>query len=119
MKIDHIEDILRSSFGLWISGFFSAISGWNPGITFQEQREVFFALLKQLLDEGKVRFCPPNELWREGYDVWDADSETIVDYLRSHWPADATSEKDVVLTNYFYDMPAILWVAPDGTLHGS
>lgn len=30
-----------------------------------------------------------------------------------------TSENDADLTDYFYDMPAILWVALDGTLHGS
>lgn len=119
MKIDHIEDILRCSFGLWISGLFSAISGWNSGITFQEQREAFFGLLEQLLNEGKIKFCPPNEFWHEGYDVWDADADTILEYLRSRWPIGASSEKDVSLTNYFYDMPAILWVAPDGTLHGS
>ncbi len=63
MKIDHIEDILRCSFGLWISGLFSAISGWNSGITFQEQREAFFGLLEQLLNEGKIKFCPPNEFF--------------------------------------------------------
>uniref|UniRef100_UPI001FC8041E hypothetical protein n=1 Tax=Burkholderia gladioli TaxID=28095 RepID=UPI001FC8041E len=112
MKIDHIEDILRCSFGLWISGLFSAISGWNSGITFQEQREAFFGLLEQLLNEGKIKFCPPNEFWCEGYDVWDADADTILEYLRSRWPIGASSEKDVSLTNYFYDMPAILWVAP-------
>ncbi|WP_175948627.1 hypothetical protein [Burkholderia pyrrocinia] len=119
MKIDHIEDILRCSFGLWISGLFSAIGGWNPGITFQEQKVAFFDLLRQLLDQGKVKFCPPEEQWREGYDVWGADTETILEYLESRWPAHVTSEKDVALTNYFYDMPAILWVSPDGTLHGS
>jgi hypothetical protein len=119
MKIGHVEDILRCSFGLWISGFFSAISGWNPGITFEEQEEAFFELLGQLLDQERVKFCPPNELWREGYDVWDADTPTILQYLRSRWPADAISEKDVSLTNYFYDMPAILWIASDGSLHGS
>lgn len=119
MKIDHIQDIVNCSFGLWISGLFSAISGWNPDITFQEHTEAFFALLKELLDAGKVRFCPPNELWHEGYDVWDADTSTILEYLQCRWPSEAISANDLVLTNYFYEMPAILWVAADGALHGS
>jgi hypothetical protein len=70
--------ILHCSFGLWISGFFSAISGWNPGITFQEQKEAFFDLLRQLLDQRTIKFCPPNEFWHEGYNVLDADTETIL-----------------------------------------
>jgi hypothetical protein len=119
LKIEHIQDIVSCSFGLWISGLFSAISGWNPGITFREQEAAFFWLLKKLLEEGKVKFCPPNEFWRKGYDVWDADASTILEYLRCRWPVEASSENDRVLTNYFYEMPAILWVATDGTLHGS
>ncbi|CAM3418292.1 DUF596 domain-containing protein [Bordetella sputigena] len=119
MNINHLDDILQSSFGLWLSSLFSAIKGWNPGINLEEQREIFFSLVKRLLDEGKVKFCPPNEFWREGYEVWDTESDTIVQYLKSHWPVNVTSENDIALTNYFYDMPAILWVAADGTLQGS
>jgi hypothetical protein len=98
---------------------FSSICGHNQEATFLEKKEIFFQFLKQLLDQGKVKFCPPNELWHDGYDVWDADTMTILDYLLSRWPVDISSEKDIKLTNYFYDMPAILWVASDGTLHGS
>ncbi|HDR9584501.1 TPA: hypothetical protein QDC22_002914 [Burkholderia stabilis] len=119
MKIEGIESILDSSFGQWSSGLFSAIGGYNPGITFADQKQAFFYLLRQLLEQGKVRFCPPNELWREGYDIWDADVSTIMDYWESHWPGSVISENDILLANYFYDMPAILWVASDGTLHGS
>jgi hypothetical protein len=119
MKIDHVEDIVRGSFGLWISGLFSAISGCNPGFPFGDQKEAFFDLLKQLLDQGKVKFCPPNEFWRPGDDVWDVDIEKILKYLQDHWPVNVIPEKDAALTDYFYDMPAILWVAPDGTLHDS
>ncbi|MBN3779484.1 hypothetical protein G3O06_18285 [Burkholderia sp. Ac-20345] len=119
MKIENVERILDSAFGQWASGLFSAIGGFNPGIDFSDQKEAFFDILEKLLDQGKVKFCPPNELWREGYDVWDVDAKTILDYWRSHWPMNVTSENDADLTDYFYDMPAILWVASDGTLHGS
>lgn len=119
MTVAHVDEIFQSSFGLWISGLFSAIKGWNPDIDWEQHKEAFFYLLKRFLDEGKVKFCPPNESWHEGYDVWDVPNDTIVEYLKSHWPADVTSENDLALTDYFYDMPAILWVGPDGTLHGS
>jgi len=119
MKIKNIKEIIECSFGLWISVLFSAISGWNPGISFQEQKGEFLYLLEELLKEGRVKFCPPNELWRDGYDIWDVDVKTILQYLRSRWPDAARSENDIVLAEYFYDMPAILWVAEDGTLHGS
>lgn len=119
LKIDHVEKIIADSFGLWISGLFSAISGWNPDISFQNHQGVFFELLEKLLYDGKVKFCPPNELWKEGYDIWDADVPTIISYLQSHWPEGVESENGIALTDYFYAMPAILWVDSDGTMHGS
>lgn len=119
MKIAHLEEIASDSFGLWISGLFSAISGWNPDISFQDQKVAFFVILERFLEEGRIRFCPPNELWKEGCDIWHADTQTILQYFRMHWPDNVSSENDIALTDYFYAMPAILWVGRDGTLHGS
>jgi len=119
MKLEHVDEIIRETFGLWITAFFGAISSFNPEITFDQHKHAFFELLEQLLDQGKVKFCPPNEIWREGYDVWEADASTILEYLKARWPADVTSERDAALNDYFYDIPAILWVAADGSLHGS
>lgn len=119
MKIIGIDEIVKNAFGLWITALFDGILVPNPGLTFEEHKEAFFWVLQKLLDEGKVKFCPPNELWHEGYDVWDADNKAIVEYLRSHWPKSAKAEIDRVLVDYFYDMPAILWVGEDGQLHSS
>ncbi len=119
MKIQNYDEILRDSFGLWISGFFSAISGWNPNITFVEHKAAFFWMLEKLLAEEKIRFCPPNEFWKPGHDVWDAEVTTIVQYFHSRWPIAAQTEEDRVLIDYFYDMPAILWVGIDGELYDS
>jgi hypothetical protein len=119
MKIENVEQIISDSFGLWISGLFSAISGWNSGIAFEEHKVAFFELLEMLLKNGKVKFCPPKEFWKEGYEVWDADVQTIIQYLQVRWPENAISENDLALTDYFYEIPAILWVSADGRLHGS
>ncbi|WP_080965601.1 hypothetical protein [Chromobacterium subtsugae] len=113
------ERIAKDSFGLWISALFSAAKGGGEDVSFEEQKGIFFHLLRVFLQEGRVKFCPPNELWCEGYDVWDVDVDSILNYFLTHWPSDVNSENDIKLTDYFYDMPAILWVADDGTLHGS
>jgi hypothetical protein len=122
VHIEHIDEIVEGSFGLWITSFFSSISGWNPDITFQEHKEAFFWLVEHLLRTGKIKFCLPceYELRQEGCGVWDDDVPTIMEYLRSRWPDEADSELSGKLTDYFYNaIPCVLWVAPDGTLHGS
>jgi hypothetical protein len=118
--IEHVDELVEDSFGLWIDGLFSAIHGQNPDITFQEQKEAFFWLVERLLRAGKIKFCPPNELWYEGYDIWDADVPTIMEYLLSRWPDEADSRLSIELVYYFYrDIPVVVWVAADGTLHSS
>ncbi|MHA6911455.1 hypothetical protein ACQUJS_24100 [Ralstonia pseudosolanacearum] len=119
MKLLGIDELVQNVFGLWITALFDGILVSNPTLTFDEHREAFSLLLKDFLEDGRIKFCPPTELWRDGYDVWDADVATILQYLRSRWPEAAKSENDLILTDYFYEIPAILWVAPDGTLHGS
>jgi hypothetical protein len=110
MKIAGIADIVQNTFGLWITALFDGILVPNPGLTFIEHKEAFFWLVEELLREGRIKFCPPSELWRDGYDIWDADEMTIITYLRSHWPQSARSKNDLVLVDYFYAMPAILWI---------
>jgi hypothetical protein len=119
MKIAGIAEIVKNSFGLWITALFDAILVPNPNLTFQEHKEAFLWLVEQLLREGRIKFCPPSELWREGYDIWDADVFTIITYLRGHWPDSARSNSDLVLSDYFYAMPAILWVGDDGKITSS
>lgn len=118
--LSNIENILSGAFGLWITGLFGSINGWNPDLTFAEHREAFFWLVKKLLDEGKVKFEPPKELWStvEG-NVWEESSDVIIDYLRSRWPEEAKHENDRCLNDYFYNIPPILWVGEDGKLYGS
>lgn len=119
MTIAGINEIVRNAYGLWITALFDAILVPNPTLTFEEHREAFFWLIEMLLRQDRIRFCPPNELWREGYDVWDVDASTIVVYLREHWPASAKAKNDPVLSDFFYAVPAILWVGDDGQITSS
>lgn len=116
MTIEHTDEIFNDSFGLWISSLFSAISGRNPGIGFDEQKQAFFFLLEKWLEEGKIRFCRPDDPLNQ---VWETDSNQIINYLKERWPTDACDEQDSDLNLYFYEIPAILWVDSTGKLHGS
>ena len=111
MTIRNLDKIYSDAFGLWISGLFSAIEGNNTGMTFDDHREAFFAILKLWLDQGKIRFCTPSDPLGE---VWDAPSAQIVDYLKARWPRSATHAHDSDLNLYFYDIPALFWVGADG-----
>jgi hypothetical protein len=116
MNITNIDKIYSDSFGLWISGLFSAIEGNNPGLTFADQKDAFFGILKRWLDEGKVKFCKPSDPLGA---VWQGSTDEILMFLQERWPQHAKDEHDIDLNNYFYDLPALLWVGPDGKLFGS
>lgn len=116
MTVPDLEKIHSDSFGLWVSGLFSAIEGNNRGMSFTDQKQAFFEILTLWLDEGKIKFCRPDEPLGQ---VWDASSREIVDYLRALWPPEAQDENDVNLNIYFYEIPAVKWVDVDGDLHGS
>jgi hypothetical protein len=111
------EEMLGNAFGMWISALFSDIAGYNPNLSFLEQKQQFFILVKELLDGGRIKFCTPNEIWSKDNDVWDAESEEIIKYLEAKWPVLAQSERD--LSEYFYEIPAVLWVDEQGNLIGS
>jgi len=116
MTIPNLDKIYSDAFGLWISSLFSAIEGNNEGMTFDDQREAFFAVLSLWLDQRMIRFCSPSDPLGE---VWDAPVTDIVDYLKARWPPNATDAHDPDLNLYFYEIPALLWVGADGRLHGS
>ncbi|MEF9413321.1 hypothetical protein ABXT21_04130 [Ralstonia sp. SM1864_UCD524_TZ4] len=119
MRISGVSEIVENAFGLWITALFDGILVRNPSLSFDEHKEVFFWLVEKLLRDGKIKFCPPNEIWREGYDIWDVDVTIVVDYLRLHWPASVKHKDDLVLSDYFYAMPAILWIGDDGEIVSS
>lgn len=102
--------------GLWVSGLFGAISGSYPGISFHEQKEIFFWLILKWLKDGLIVFCSPDSPLDK---PWEADAEEILEYLKGLWPERAVDENDLALTFYFHEIPALLWVGKDGGLYGS
>lgn len=115
--LNHKEEIISDAFGLWISALFSDICGYNPELSFSEQKKYFFSLLKELLDSGKIKFSTPNEFWVDGNNIWEVENSVVINYLMEKWPKQAQSEMELI--DYFYEIPAVIWVAEDGTLHAS
>lgn len=112
------EEIVNNARGLWLSALFSNVCGYNPELSFAQQREAFFGLVAELLEAKIIRFASPIEIWSEQNDIWQATTETILDYLREKWPRHH-AESESQLTEYFFAVPAVLWVGEDGILRGS
>ena len=132
MPLQHIDEIINDSFGLWISSLFSAIGGRNPDISFEHQKEAFFWLIEYLLKNEKIKFLAPgmdcyispnnphpeftiNDL--EAH--WKASPQAIVSYLRERWPSTVSDANDIALTTYFYEIPGVIWVGDNGQLIAS
>jgi hypothetical protein len=131
-KIAHVDEIINSSFGLWISSLFSAISGWNPEISFDEQKEAFFWLVELMLKSGKMKFIAPGADCYVSpsnpnprftiHDIdaqWQAPASEIINYLRERWPSATSGEHDPSLSVYFYEIPGVIWVSETGELVAS
>jgi hypothetical protein len=131
-SIEHIDEIVRDSFGLWIGSLFSAISGWNSTLSFDEHKTAFFWLIELLLRMGKIKFIAlgadcymspenlqPRLTIQDDEAYWNAAPEIIVAKLFSQWPQHVCDENDVDLQIYFYSMPGVIWVGEDGELVAS
>lgn len=114
------QEMYRDAKNLWFSALFENIPASLPNITFEEQKTLFFAFTKEALNNGLIKFIPPNHLWYEGYDIWDVSPDEIVAYLKDNFPKDATDELDEDVNLYFYiTAPAVLWRQDDGSYYGS
>ena len=132
MDIKFIDNIVRDSFGQWISAQFSAIGSWNPELSFPQQKDAFFSVIEYLLITGKIKFIAPNADCYISSDNphpkfsindeaahWRLDTTQIVSYLKDKWPEGVVSEGDEALTLYFYEVPGIIWVDENGCLFAS
>jgi hypothetical protein len=132
MTVKYFEEIVRDSFGLWISALFSAIGFWNPDFTFQQRKEAFFYIVESLLESGRIKFIRPGadcyvspanphpELTIEDKMAhWDLGVKEIVCYLRCGWPESAVSDEDIDLTLYFYELPGVIWIDDKGRFFAS
>lgn len=114
-NVPNFKEIVSESNGLWVSALFGAIVGWNPNQEFTVYKNMFFDVVKELLDNQVIRFCSPQDPLGKDEPYWNVDSDTIISYLKEKWPQGVTDENDEELNNYFYFIPAILW--SDGTGH--
>ncbi len=131
-RFQQFEEIVRDSYGLSLSGLFSAIGGSNRDLPFAKHKDAFFSMLRELLSSGRIRFIAPGadcyisptntrpKLTIEDVEAqWQASPDEIIAELNSHWPTDVSHENDPRLTIYFYTMPGLIWVGPDGKLIAS
>lgn len=127
MKINFVDEIVRDSFGLWISALFSAIGSWNPEFSFEQRKEAFLFLVEHLLITEKIKFIKPGAdcyvspknphprlSISDELAHWDLDAKEIVACLRNAWPGDVNSECDEELTVFFYEIPAVIWIDEHG-----
>lgn len=132
MAIKFFDEIVRDSFGLWISALFGAIGSWNPDFTFGQRKEAFFYMIECLLISGKIKFIKPgadcyvspnNPHPRLSiYDEvahWELGEKEVVSYLKATWPENAESENDGGLTIYFYTIPGVIWIDENGRFFAS
>jgi hypothetical protein len=50
---------------------------------------------------------------------WDISPEDAVRYFRDRWPNSLSDSNDVELLCFLHEMPDIVWIADDGSLHAS
>ncbi|MDV7341503.1 hypothetical protein RYZ26_17975 [Terasakiella sp. A23] len=120
MIISDKNEIYEHAFGCWITAFWGALKVYNPSLTLKVQKETFFTLLKEFLDEGQIVLLVPYSLYqktpeRDMYDckgIWDVPHTEMISYMRTHWPDGITDENDLKLNDYFYSeyCPMIGWV---------
>lgn len=106
-------DARYGAFGLWIDALWPS----HLEIPYVDQEEVFFFLLKYLLDEGKVYLEEPagaefGEKRVLNADVWAAPHDHMIEHIKRYWPKDVTDADDIRLTGFWYDIhcPKILWL---------
>ncbi|EPL9571484.1 hypothetical protein MMK73_003591 [Providencia rettgeri] len=118
-KTIHFDEIIGDAKGLWLSGLFGAVVGWNPNKSFYENKNIFFSIIEELLDKQTIKFCSPEDPLGKVIPYWDTDNKNIVNFLKQYWPNSANTEEDDDLNFYFYDMPAVLWKTESGEYVGS
>ena len=121
-NIDHAlyEEIVENSFGGETLALWNGLCGCLPELPYEECKNIFLQVALKLLNDKRVRFCVPNELWKDGDDIWGIDSNKIISYIAANWPKDISNTEDLKLVDFFYDVaPAILWVDDDGSIVGS
>jgi hypothetical protein len=98
----------------------------NRECSFTEGKEVFFLILKKLLDDNKVVLFAPYSMFNEntsqwdktitirkyGDTIWGLPSKEIIQYMRDVFPKDIETENDGKLIDFWFseECPQIGWV---------
>jgi hypothetical protein len=80
------------------------------------RRDVFFTLIRRLLDDDVIVVLTPFGMESEcrsvydRNDVWIASHDRILDYMKSNWPHHAQDSKGDEITNYMFDTSKCPWI---------
>ncbi|ASM35190.1 Uncharacterised protein [Campylobacter sputorum subsp. bubulus] len=128
---DLLNRIYEYSYGSWIS--ILHYNWWGDELFFdrllsqEEENELFFIILKALLDEGFAFLFPPEEFYKEkiedyitpiqikqNFRIWDISSNEAIEYIRKHMPLDPDYSDDDTIPYWFGNYcPRIGWVDKD------
>jgi hypothetical protein len=118
-------------FGKWINSLFGLVAARTDNIPFVEKKEVFFAVLAKLIEDGRVILSTPPCLddlepgyyvISDGYSIrkqyrkacrtdaeetnrfwkWDVPIDRQIDYFRSVFPKNVSDSEDAELNLYWY-----------------
>lgn len=102
----------------WGNDFFS--KKLKRKLTYNEEAEIFLALLKRFIDDGIILVCCPvsdePEKEIEGIKFWDTTSDNIINYIRSIFPKNlihlsGTEGTDDEFIYFWYQhCPEIGWI---------
>ena len=130
MDIDNLDKIIEYSFGVSSYVFFKNIN-YCDNMSFDEHKEMFFRILEYLLKEKKIYLITPGiDIYRTPTHIpkfsifdkethWNVSQKEAVRYSQERWPKKISNVRDVELVYFLYEMPGIIWIADDGSLHSS
>ncbi len=128
---DYADKIAEESFGLSAYLLFVSVKCASSRADLDGLKEDFLNLVEYLLMRKKIMLITPGvDVTRTSTHVpkfniydkeaqWNASPQNAVRYLREHWPKNLVNAEDKELTYYLYEMPGIIWIANDGSLHAS
>ncbi len=131
MSINEIDKIIEYSFGCSIYSFFTNLKDENDNFCLDDLKENFFHVLEYLLKRKKILLTTPGiDVYRTPTHVpkftiydkeaqWNITPEDAVRYFQDRWPKGIKDSNDVELVYFLYEMPDIIWIADDGSLHAS
>lgn len=124
-RLERIYDLIcQDSWGGWLGFYYE-----GEDFSIDEHREFFFMMIRRMLDEKRVVFTPPVQVWkdaektgqqvsvREGYssepfEIWDLSTDELIQYFREVLPTDFKDINDQRISHFWYDekCPQIGWV---------